>query len=86
MENREVLTKTVAVEGETVVINETVKTTLTKQGVEEKLLEIRARKNRIKQTNANLVAEYNSIVAEETEYEGLLTQLTTPTEEAPTQL
>lgn len=84
MENREVLSKTVEVEDGKVVINETVQTTLTKQGVEEKLMEIRARKNRIKQTNANLVAEYNSIVAEEVQFEGLLTQLTTTDE--PTQL
>lgn len=85
MENREVLNKTVTVEGETVVINENIQTTLTKQGVEERLSEIRARKNRIKTTNANLVAEYNEIVAEETEYESLLTQLTTTVDE-PTEL
>lgn len=85
MENREVLNKTVTVEGETAVINETIQTTLTKQGVEERLAEIRARKNRIKMTNANLVSEYNSIVAEETEYESLLTQLTIVVDE-PTQL
>ena len=85
MENREVLNKTVTVEGKTVVINETIQTTLTKQGVEERLSEIRARKNRIKTTNANLVAEYNEIVSEEAEYETLLTQLTT-TEDEPTQL
>lgn len=85
MENREVLNKTVTVEGETAVINETIQTTLTKQGVEERLADIRARKNRIKMTNANLVAEYNTIVAEESEYESLLTQLTTVVDE-PTQL
>lgn len=75
MENREVLNKTVTVEGETAVINETVQTTLTKQGVEERLSGIRARKNRIKMTNANLVSEYNSIVAEEVEFSQLLAQL-----------
>lgn len=68
--------RVVTVVGESVVITESIKTTLNKKQLEDSLRQIQAKKARLQEQNARVLAEYNALEAEEIETNDLLNQFT----------
>ena len=64
MTNVTSLNKNVTIVGDEVVIEETTRTVMTKEDLENKLMEVKSRKNRIKETNSRLIEEFNSLAVE----------------------
>lgn len=64
----------VEVVNETIVITESVKTTINKIELERNLKNIQAKKTRLQEQNERILSEYNSLDAEEKEINELLSQ------------
>ncbi len=75
MENRKVLTKDVQVIENKVVITESVETRMNHNQLELKLRDVNMQKIRVKEQNNRLVEDYNKLLQEEVELNGLIDQL-----------
>lgn len=73
--NRVVLNKDVKIENKEVVITENVETRLDRAQLELKLRDIGMQKARLKEQNAKVVSDFNKLLEEEVELEGLIGQL-----------
>ena len=78
--NKEILKRNASIEEDTVVIVEETKTTLTIQQIERQLMDIQSAKQRIREQNKRLVAEYDELDLQETEIKSLIDQITTSDE------
>lgn len=75
--NTKVLSKDVTVEENEVVITESVETRMDENQLEMKLRDVQMQKLRTKEQNNRLVAEYNSLLEEESDLNQLILQLNT---------